>query len=239
MCTSSRPCSAAAGLGTGRRGRIDGGVIRTREDPVEAGVAPSRAFDRLREHSVGLPETLFQSITHMAPGAAIAFSILVSVQFSGPALPLSVLFALIACVLVASSIGQLAKHIPSAGGLYSYVARALGPRAGFLVGGAFLLFEPLVAPLLFLIFAWATTNVVSADKHGLGWHYTGQWWIRVLVAAAIVFFLTYRDVRLSTAAGVVLGIFEIGVFVALAAWMLISNGSDITIPAFNPSNAEA
>src|SRR5205814_9961001 len=114
---------------------------------MEAGAA---RFDHLREHSIGLPQVLFQSVTHMAPGAAIAFSILFSVQFAGPALPLSVLFALIACVLVASSIGQLAKHIPSAGGLYSYVTKALGPHAGFMVGWAFLLFEPLVAPLPFL-----------------------------------------------------------------------------------------
>jgi hypothetical protein len=51
---------------------------------------------------------------HGAPGAAIAFSILVSVQFAGPALPLAVLAALVACLLVASSIGPLAKEIPSA-----------------------------------------------------------------------------------------------------------------------------
>src|SRR5436305_15218124 len=106
---------------------------------MEAGSAAGRSFDHLREHSIGLPQVLFQSITHMAPGAAIAFSILVSVGFAGPALPLSVLFALIACVLVASSIGQLAKQIPSAGGLYAYVTRALGPHAGFRVGWAVLL----------------------------------------------------------------------------------------------------
>ena len=45
----------------------------------------------------------------------------------------------------------------------------------------------------------------------------------MLVAAAIVFFLAYRDVRLSTNAGVALGIFEIGVFLALAIWMILSN----------------
>jgi amino acid transporter len=113
-----------------------------------------------------LPQTLFQSITHMAPGAAIAFSILVSVQFSGPALPLAVLVALVACLLVANSIGQLAKQMPSAGGLYTYVSRALGPAVGFMVGWVFILFEPPVAPLLFLIFAWATTDVMRAD---VGW----------------------------------------------------------------------
>jgi amino acid transporter len=144
--------------------------------------------------------------------------------------------ALIACLLVASSIGQLAKEVPSAGGLYAYVTKALGPVPGFFVGLLFLCFEPLVAPLLFLIFAWATTDVFRND---VGWNYTGQWWIWVLVAASIVFFLTYRDVRLSTQAGVILGIFEITVFVALAAWMLLSHAGDLTLSTFDPSNAEA
>jgi amino acid transporter len=200
----------------------------------QAAPAPS-TFDHLREHSIGLPQTLFQSITHMAPGAAIAFSILVSVQFSGPALPLAVLCALVACLLVANSIGQLAKQMPSAGGLYTYVSRALGPAIGFMVGWVFILFEPLVAPLLFLIFAWVTTDVFRSD---VGWDYTGQWWIWVLLAAAIVFFLTYRDVRLSTDAGVVLGIFEIGVFVALSLWMIFSHLDALTLQTFNPQNNE-
>src|SRR5919109_808622 len=56
--------------------------------------------------------------------------------------------------------------------------------------------------------------------------------------AAIVFFLTYRDVRLSTNAGVLLGIFEISVFVALALWMILSNVGDLTLQTFNPSHNE-
>ena len=103
--------------------------------PKEAGMdVPVAAPDRLRERSIGLPHALFQSITHMAPGAAIAFSILFSVQFAGPALPLSVVLALVACLLVASSIGQMARKVPSAGGLYSYVTHGLGPVPGFFVG---------------------------------------------------------------------------------------------------------
>jgi len=197
----------------------------------------SREYEHLREGAIGLPQVLFQSITHMAPGAAIAFSIYLSIVYAGPALPLSVLLALIGCLLVASSIGQLAKEMPSAGGLYSYVANALGPQAGVFVGWCYLLFQPLVAPLLFLLFAWATRDVVASDHHGLHWHYTGQWWIWVVLAAAIVFFLTYRDVRLSTQAGVILGIFEIAVFVALSAWMILSNTGRLTLQTFNPTHA--
>jgi amino acid transporter len=193
------------------------------------------APDRLRERSIGLPQVLFQSITHMAPGAAIAFSLLFAVGFAGAALPLAVLFALIGCLLVASSIGQMAKKVPSAGGLYSYVTHGLGRVPGFFVGLIFLCFQPLVAPLLFLIFAWATEDVVKNDLNVE----TSTWWLWVLVAAGIVFLLAYRDVRLSTNAGVALGIFEVGVFLALAIWMILSNLDALSLAPFDPTNAEA
>src|SRR5207302_3295642 len=102
---------------------------------------PARTFDHLREHSIGLPQVLFQSITHMAPAAAVAYSIYISVGSSKQALALSVLLALVACLCAASAIGQLAKLEPSAGGLYAYAARSLGPWAGFNVAWLFVLFE--------------------------------------------------------------------------------------------------
>src|SRR5436309_2840606 len=200
---------------------------------MTAGTAvPERRFDHLREHSIGLPQVLFQSITHMAPAAAVAYSLLLSVFNAGPVLPLAVLLALVACLLAASSIGQLAREMPSAGGLYTYSARTLGPGTGFFVAWLFLLFEPLVAPFLFLEGGWAIRDVFQSE---VGWHYTGQWWIWVLVLATIVFLLTYRDIRISATAGLILGLFEIVVFAALAIWMLISNGGHLG--AFNPSHA--
>jgi amino acid transporter len=53
----------------------------------------------------------------------------------------------------------------------------------------------------------------------------------------IVFMLTYRDIRLSTTAGVILGAFEIAVFGALAIWMLLSNAGDLNLQPFNPHHA--
>ena len=196
--------------------------------------APEGRFEHLREHSIGLPQVLFQSITHMAPAAAVAYSLLLSVLNAGPVLPLAVLLALVACVLAASSIGQLAREMPSAGGLYTYSARTLGPIAGFFVAWLFLLFEPLVAPFLFLEGGWAIRDVFQTE---VGWHYTGQWWIWVVVLGAIVFLLTYRDVRISATAGVILGLFEIAVFGILAVWMIVSHRHALSGAAFDPSNA--
>src|SRR3954447_10850285 len=199
---------------------------------MEAG--PSRTFEHLREHSIGLPQVLFQSITHMAPAAAVAYSIYISVPDAQQALPLSVGLALIACICAATAIGQLAKLFPSAGGLYTYTGKSLGRWAGFLTAWLFVGFQPLVAPFLYLEFGWAMGEVM---RNEVGWNYTGQWWIWVVLMTVIVFLLTYRDIRLSTWAGVILGSFEIAIFAALALWMLFSNAGDLNLQPFNPHHA--
>jgi amino acid transporter len=58
-----------------------------------------------------------------------------------------------------------------------------------------------------------------------------------VLITVFVFLLTYRDVRLSTTAGVILGAFEIAIFGALAIWMLISNAGDMNLQPFNPNHA--
>jgi amino acid transporter len=201
---------------------------------MEAATASGGRFEHLREHSIGLPQVLFQSITHMAPAAAVAYSIFISVPYSQQALPLSVGLALIACICAATAIGQLAKHFPSAGGMYTYAASTLGPWAGFLVAWLFILFEPLVAPFLYLEFGWAMSDVFENE---VGWHYSGQWWVWVVVMTVFVFLLTYRDIRLSTTAGVILGSFEILIFGALALWMIFSNTGRLNLQPFNPHHA--
>jgi amino acid transporter len=196
--------------------------------------AGGRQFEHLREHSIGLPQVLFQSITHMAPAAAVAYSIYISVPDARQALPLSVALALIACICAATAIGQLAKLFPSAGGMYTYAGKSLGGWAGFLVAWLFVGFQPLVAPFLYLEFGWAMSEVFT---NSVGWHYSGQWWIWVVVMTVIVFLLTYRDIRLSTTAGVILGAFEIAIFAALALWMLFSNTGRLNAQPFNPNHA--
>ena len=53
----------------------------------------------LAREAIGLREVFFQAVTHMAPAAAVAFSIIIGANFAGGALPLSVVFPLIGCLL--------------------------------------------------------------------------------------------------------------------------------------------
>ena len=189
----------------------------------------------LQRDAIGLAQVLFQSITHMAPAAAVAFSIIFAVTYAGGATPLAVVLALVACLMVAISIGQLARHLPSAGGLYTYAARGLHPAAGFFVAWGFMLAEPLVAPLLYLIFG----NVIGVFLTN---HFSTPTWLWAPFAAAAgigVWFLVYRGVRISTEAGVVLGAFEIVVFLALAITLIIAAGSNNTLSVFSPNTGNS
>ncbi|MFL5778190.1 MAG: amino acid permease, partial [Chloroflexota bacterium] len=80
--------------------------------------APSSGLER---DAIGLTVVLFQSITHMAPAVATALSIGAATSFAGGSTPLAVVLALIAALFTAYSIGELARHLPSAGGMYTYV----------------------------------------------------------------------------------------------------------------------
>ena len=111
-----------------------------------------RSEAELQRGAVGLTEVLFQSITHMAPAVAVALSIGAATSFAGGQTPLAVVFALIASLFTAYSIGELARHLPSAGGMYTYVSQGVGTFFGWLMAWAFLLAEPLVAPALFAAF---------------------------------------------------------------------------------------
>lgn len=183
---------------------------------------------RLAHNAVGLPAVLFQSITHMAPGIAVAFSVIFAAGYAGGSTPLAVLFALIGCLCVAVSIGQLAQHLPSAGGLYTYTANGLGPYVGFLVAWAFMLSEPIVAAFVYDVFGNLIASTFESNLHWPAW----IWAPAVVLIGLLVWYLVYVGIKISTEAGVALGIFEIVVFVALALTLIVKAGSHNTLQVF-------
>jgi amino acid transporter len=192
-------------------------------------MADTAVRGQLASNAVGLREVLFQSITHMAPGAAVAFSIIVGAGFAGGALPLSVLLALVGCLFVAVSIGQLAKRLPSAAGFATYASKGLHPGIGFLVAWGYALAEAMVAPLLYLIFGHVVAGTLAAEY---GWPYETWWPIATVGAAVLVLLLGWFGIRVSAVTGTVLGLFEIAVFAALAIWMIVKAGDNNTLSVF-------
>jgi amino acid transporter len=183
----------------------------------------------LRRDSIGLREVLFQSITDMAPGAAIAASIPAGVAFAGGALPLAVVFALIACLFSAWSIGQLARELPTSGSMATYAARGLHHSVGFLTAWGYTMVGWLIPPLVLLQLGFTTAGTLHAEISG---YPINLWWPWALLGLAIIFAAGYFGVRTSTRFGTILGIFEIAVFLIMGVLLVIHAGSHNTLSVF-------
>ncbi len=183
----------------------------------------------LRADAIGLREVLFQSMTDMAPGAAIAASIPAGAAFAGGALPLSVLLALIACLLCAFCIGELAKHMPSAGSLATYAAQGLHEAVGFLVAWGYVFVGLLISPLVLLQLGFTVAGTLHSEISG---YPADLWWPWTIVGALIVLAAGFYGIRTSAGLGTILGTFEIGVFVVLAVFLVVHAGSDNTLSVF-------
>jgi amino acid transporter len=190
-----------------------------------------RPAEGLRRNAVGLPDVIFTSVTTMAPAAGAAFSITVGALFAGGGLVLGVIIALAGCMFTALSIGQLARHLPSAGGMYTYIARGLGTKLGFLAGWGFDLAYPLVVPLVSVLFG----NILAATLQAhFGWSYNLWWPIGTAFSVVVVAAANYFGIQVSTRFGIVLGTFEILVMIALSLTLIVSAGSRNTFQVFTP-----
>jgi amino acid transporter len=183
----------------------------------------------LRTNAIGLREVLFQSITDMAPGAAIAASIPAGVVFAGGSLPLSVIFALVACLLCAWCIGLLAREMPAAGSMATYAARGLHPAVGYLVAWAYLIAGLLIAPLVLLQLGFTTAATIHSEWSG---YPANLWWPWSLLGAVIILVAGFYGIRTSTRLGTVLGVIEIGVFLVLAVFLVVHAGGHNTGSVF-------
>ena len=197
-----------------------------------AAAAPSPSATGLRRDAIGLREVLFQSITDMAPGAAIAASVPAGVAFAGGSLPLSVIFALVACLLCAWCIGLLAREMPAAGSLATYAARGLHPAAGFLVAWGYVLVGWLIPPLVLLQLGFTTAATLNAEISG---YPATLWWPWSILGALIVLAAGYYGVRTSARLGTILGLFEIGVFLVLGIFLVVHAGRHNTLSVFGTS----
>ncbi|EST20754.1 APC family permease [Streptomyces roseochromogenus] len=187
----------------------------------------------LRRDAVGLREVLFQSVTAMAPAAAVAASIPAGAAFAGGSLPLAVLIALVACLFTASCVAELARELPAAGSVATYAARGLHPAIGFLVGWGYVFVEMLVPPLLLLQLGFTAAGTLHEEWSS---YPADLWWPWSLAGAGVIAVAGCLGVRASARFGTVLGVFEIVVFLVFAVLLIGKAGDANTLSVFGTSH---
>ncbi len=172
----------------------------------------------------------------MAPAAAIAASIPFGSPLAGGALPLAVIFAFVGIFFTASSIGQLAKHVPSSGSVATYSAVGLRPWVGFLVGWGYAAVEVLIVPLVMLQLGYTVAGEWHSKVSSVP---LGSWWVFTALGTLLVCFLVWLGIRTSAKTSTWLGFMEIAVFSVLSIVLIVKAGHHNTLSAFTVKYANA
>jgi amino acid transporter len=188
----------------------------------------------LQADAIGLLGATMQAITHIAPAIAGFFFTAFIVSLAGITAPLAYFIGFVLVLMLGSTLAQLAKHMPSAGGYYTYVSRALHPRAGFLVSWQYILYSPLVGGPLAGFFGFI---VAGELKTNWGIDVPWLWWVSVLVFAPLTAYLQWEGIKISTRFMVITGGLEMLFVMALAITGFIDPpaGSGISFDVFNPA----
>jgi amino acid transporter len=180
----------------------------------------------LRPNAIGFMGVLIQSVALIGPGVAIAFGLGPGITYAGGSFPLSIALAMVAALLLAVSIGQLAIQLPSAGGFYTYISRSLGRSLGFLAGWISIPAYLLFLPLNLLAFGYALQQASGGSM---------PLWMGAIALAVITGLLTFFGVRLSIRTLVVLGAIEVLVFTVLSVFLVGNSANSNALDAFTPT----
>lgn len=187
----------------------------------------------LRRNAVGLPGAVIMSAAIMGPAVSTFFNPQFSTPFSGFATPLVYLVCLIAMLITASGVMEMARALPSAGAFYTYVTRGFGPKAGFVTGGLIFVAYALLPPAEIGLIGSYLQNTFNEE-----FSTNIQWWIIGLVPAIIMTVLAFEGITSSLRTALVLFTAEVVVVVVMAIIVVIHGGHNgLSAQPFNPSSS--
>ena len=191
-------------------------LIRYSRRAESSTIAPAAT---LRRNSLGLGELVFHGITHIAPATNVVFTFPIIALKAGPAMPISFFLTTIVCLLIANTVAEFSKFMPSSGGYYSFATRGLGSHAGFLATWSYLIYDILGPAASSGFLGYLLSDTI---RSGFGVHI--PWWAIAVAAFAAIWFFTYFGVQFSMRTTALLGGAEVLIMLALAVTFVIHPG---------------
>jgi len=188
----------------------------------------------LARGAVGSARVVAFGASNVAPAGAVVGGLVLIVSYAGFASPLVVLVAFAAALCCASSIGEFARRLPSAGSLYTYNSRGLGVVGGFLTGWMMIFAYALYVPAGISLTSAYASQLVADTLHVT---VSDRVLFVVILAAAVL--VAYVGIGTSSWVDLVLVAGETAVIAALAITILVKTGpahysAAVLVPASSP-----
>ncbi|OPG15504.1 hypothetical protein B2M26_10480 [Ferroacidibacillus organovorans] len=189
--------------------------------------------NRLKDGSVSFWGALAISFGNMAPAASVLFLPQAMAQYTGTAVPLAFVFAMIASFFTAVSILHFTRRYASAGAAYTFNSMAFHKVFGFLSGWMLSLAYGLALPSNLLVFGYFAQGFI-AQAFGIN----VDWMIFSFFALIAVTVLVIRGIRASARTDLVLIILETSVIVLLSIIIIAKGGAaGNTLAVFLPGES--
>lgn len=196
------------------------------------------AVIELRRDSLSFPATLAQSIANIAPTVTPAMALPLVVANATNGTWFVFLIATLGLMLVGLNISVFARRVASAGSLYTYVGQSLGDMAGFLSGWGMLvayLFTGMATLIGYGIFAEQLLIPLGIHVPVL---------VVEAIGAALIWYLAYRDIRLSSLLAMGLELISVSLIALLGLVVLVKTGvhvdfGQITLKGVTPFGVQA
>lgn len=176
----------------------------------------------LREGVMSGPELAAQAIASIAPSAVIAFTAAEIFLGAGKGTIYAFALATIVILCVGYIVAMFARRHPSAGSLYTYVAKGLGPTGAFTAGVALMIGSWGIATGSLngaVSFGMDFLRVLGVPVNGLGWE------IALIVAiGGLATFFTIQGIRMSARVSFVLELASIAIILVLLVASLVWAG---------------
>jgi amino acid transporter len=187
----------------------------------------------LKANSIGVLSSVALCMAFMGPAISVGYNTPAAAAGAGFALPLSILFALFACLLVANSIAAFASKLPSAGFAYTYNTHGYGPNGGFLSGWLMLAAYGMVGPMIIAAFGGFGSTFLEAQAH-----VHVPWEVISIAFTLAIWGVIAAGVSESAKVALVFLTIEVAVILALTITILAKGGaSGLSLQNFNPAHS--
>jgi amino acid transporter len=202
---------------------------------MTATTAPVPHDDRLRRNAIGLPSAMAMSLAFISPTIGVIFISALIANQAGASAPFAFIIGTIGVLLMANTLAEFTKRVPSAGTFYTFAGQAGGRYIGFIVGWLLFLTYAFQSPINTNLFGFFVPQVLKRD---FGLDLTAYWWVFALAIIAFVAWLGYESIKYSLRFDIILVSLEVLVMAGLLIYIVVRGGAEGQSPqSFTPSLA--
>jgi amino acid transporter len=178
---------------------------------------------RLRPHALGFPTLLAQSVALISPTMTAVLIIALAFGDSGQGTWAAYLFGTIMLLFVVLGLNQFARRSATAGSMYAYTARGLGPAAGVLSGWSLIWSYWGIATAGLAGFAIFAQQFLS----GIGVHGHISPFVFFAISGFACLTIAWKDIRISSLLTLALEAISVTCILSLAAVVLFKHGLSV------------